>query len=150
MELPQDVNRQQREECAVAILVRDGQVLLAKRSEMRASYPGVWDIVGGHLELGEEASAAVRRELFEELGVTDVALELLGHASDSRESIDYHVFGVLAWSGEPRNLVRDEHSDIRWFPADRMPEPATPIERGYGWMIEEFVKRTVVDKKQMG
>ncbi len=39
--------------CAGGVLVRGGEVLLARRSDDRAFYPGVWDVIGGHCEPGE-------------------------------------------------------------------------------------------------
>ena len=55
--------------CAGGVLVRANEILLAKRSSDRAFYPGVWDIVGGHVEAGELPPDALTRELYEELGI---------------------------------------------------------------------------------
>ena len=52
--------------------VRDvqGRLLLQRRSHSKDIAPGLWDTsVGGHLLPGEEAEAAARREMREELGV---------------------------------------------------------------------------------
>jgi len=52
--------------------VRDavGRLLLQLRSASKDVEPGLWDTsVGGHLLPGEEAEAAARREMREELGV---------------------------------------------------------------------------------
>ena len=52
--------------------VRDAQgcLLLQRRSRSKDIAPGLWDTsVGGHLLPGEEAEAAARREMREELGV---------------------------------------------------------------------------------
>ncbi len=52
--------------------VRDaqGRLLLQRRSASKDIAPGKWDTsVGGHLLPGEEAAAAARREMREELGV---------------------------------------------------------------------------------
>ena len=54
------------------IHVRDaqGRLLLQRRSASKDIAPGLWDTsVGGHLLPGEEAEAAARREMREELGV---------------------------------------------------------------------------------
>ncbi len=75
------VGRATRGEChghpelvhAVArVHVRDaqGRLLLQRRSAAKDIAPGLWDpSVGGHLLPGEEAEAAARREMREELGV---------------------------------------------------------------------------------
>jgi len=46
---------------------RDGKVLLGQRS--KPPLEGVWSLPGGHVEPGEKAIDAVRRELAEETGV---------------------------------------------------------------------------------
>jgi 8-oxo-dGTP diphosphatase len=97
--------------CAGGVLVREGRLLLAKRAEHRAFYPGVWDVVGGHCEAGEAPLAALQRELGEELAVKATALEEIAvlEAGDLR----LHLFLVTAWEGEPR-LANAEHTELRW------------------------------------
>jgi len=43
---------------SVAVLVRDGLVLLAHRHPSRRWYPGCWDLAGGHVEAGESPHQA--------------------------------------------------------------------------------------------
>ena len=55
-----------------------GRLLLQRRSASKDIAPGLWDTsVGGHLLPGEEAEAAARREMREELGVAPDRLEFL-------------------------------------------------------------------------
>ena len=99
---------------AVAVLVRDGHVLMVHRHPLRRWYPDCWDVVGGHIESGESPHQAVIRECLEELGV---------HVSDPRPvpmtvsdpTLDVHAFVVTRWEGEPFNAAPDEHDDLRWF-----------------------------------
>src|SRR5262249_17499661 len=51
------------------LIVRGGELLLAKRAEDRTFYPRVWDMVGGHCEGDETPADALARELGEELPV---------------------------------------------------------------------------------
>ena len=62
-------------ECAVALIVADGRVLLGHRSKDRPTYPGVWDLFGGHVEAGETLEETLARELDEELAITPTAYE---------------------------------------------------------------------------
>jgi len=56
----------------------NGRLLLQLRSASKDIQPGKWDMaVGGHLLPGEEAEAAARREMREELGVDAGELVLL-------------------------------------------------------------------------
>ena len=100
------------------MLVRDGRLLLARRADDRAFYPGVWDVLGGHCEGGEALAAALARELEEEIGVRPRAAAEVAVLDEPRPAehgeARYHVFVVTAWDGEPR--LRDpEHSDLRWL-----------------------------------
>lgn len=67
---------------AVHVLVCDhaGRLFLQKRSSVKDIQPRKWDTsVGGHPRCGEEAEAAARREMREELGVEPPCLEPLYH-----------------------------------------------------------------------
>ena len=105
--------------CAIALINIGSNVLLGKRSLGRASYPGVWDLFGGHIEQGESVEAALVRELQEELGITPTCFapfETLQSSEPERFGpAEFLVFRVDAWSGSPRNLLEQEHSEIRWF-----------------------------------
>jgi RimJ/RimL family protein N-acetyltransferase len=54
----------------VGALIRDagGRVFAQRRSTNRRLLPGIWDIVGGHVEAGESTVGALARELHEETG----------------------------------------------------------------------------------
>lgn len=57
-----------------------GEVYLQKRPEWKDIQPGKWDTaVGGHMDYGETPEEALRREVFEELGIKDFTPEALGH-----------------------------------------------------------------------
>lgn len=95
-------------------LVRDGRVLLCHRHPDRAWYPDVWDLPGGHLEPGEDAGRALRRELHEELGVrADPDPRPLW--SLRSPDMDLTVLRVLGWRGEPSVVDEQEHDALGWF-----------------------------------
>jgi RimJ/RimL family protein N-acetyltransferase len=54
----------------VGVLIRDerNRVYVHRRSATRRLFPGIWDIVGGHVEPGETREQALARELEEETG----------------------------------------------------------------------------------
>lgn len=55
-----------------------GELYLQKRPEWKDIQPGKWDTaVGGHIDLGESVETALRREVGEELGITDFTPERL-------------------------------------------------------------------------
>ena len=101
---------------AAAVLRSHGQMLLCLRSETRATYPGVWDLPGGHIEAGETPVRALRRELREELDIEVATAHLLTRFE--RPSVALEVFVVDAWSGSVRNAAPDEHEALRWVSFD--------------------------------
>ena len=53
---------------AVAVIIRDGRVLISKRAE-HVHQGGLWEFPGGKIEAGESVEAALCREIQEELGI---------------------------------------------------------------------------------
>jgi 8-oxo-dGTP diphosphatase len=102
-----------------ALLIRQGLVLLAKRSPWRKAYPGLWSFPGGHVEKGESLAKALERELREEIGVIPIDYKRLGTIPDPNTAKDdpatYHVYAITAWRGGEPTLIDDEHTEIRWF-----------------------------------
>jgi mutator protein MutT len=99
-----------------AILMEEGRVLLGRRAAHK-SFPGCWDIFGGHLEVGETPWMALCRELLEELGLTLFAgtpIEVIHLDHPTEGPFLLHIFRVEGWHGEPR-IADDEHTELRWF-----------------------------------
>ncbi|WP_434340982.1 NUDIX hydrolase [Motilimonas cestriensis] len=87
--------------CASFLLIKDGQVLLEKRSEHKACDPNLVAIPGGHLEVGESTEQGLLREIKEELGVQAqqfVHICSLYHPSTELQLI--HYYAVLSWLGD--------------------------------------------------
>ncbi|MCQ2245698.1 MAG: NUDIX domain-containing protein [Bacteroidaceae bacterium] len=57
-----------------------GEIYLQKRPAWKDIQPGKWDTaVGGHVDLGESVEMALKREVEEELGITNYIPERLMH-----------------------------------------------------------------------
>ncbi len=114
---------------ALAILIRDGRVLLGRRAPDRDVRPDRWDLIGGKRDPGETLEEALAREMREEIGVVPTAfrfLEVVPEPDPERHGPGtYHLYLVTAWSGgEP--VIRDaEHTALRWLTPDeacRLPD----------------------------
>jgi 8-oxo-dGTP diphosphatase len=101
-------------------MIKDGRVLLCHRSPHRRWYPDVWDLPGGHVELGETPTEALKRELLEELGVSVHTLSR--HPLDRlcTPEFEMDIWPVTDWEGTPANLVPEEHDVIAWFTAGEL------------------------------
>ena len=106
--------RQQQHEVVAAVLARGDSVLLCHRGPGRW-YPNAWDLPGGHIDVGESASVALRRELQEELGIETADLTPQPALRLATDAYDLRVWLITEWSGEPRNMAADEHDAIAWF-----------------------------------
>jgi 8-oxo-dGTP pyrophosphatase MutT (NUDIX family) len=87
---------------AVALLVvgdeaRRPCIVLTRRANRLRSHAGQWALPGGRVDDGEDAEAAARRELDEELGAT--AGECLGLLDDYRTRSGYRITPVVLWGG---------------------------------------------------
>ena len=114
---------------AVALIDRDGRILLAQRPEGK-SMAGLWEFPGGKIEEGETPEAALVRELEEELGIKtwDSCLAPLTFASYSYES--FHLlmplFACRKWDGTP---IAQEGQTLKWvLPKDLKEYPMPPAD----------------------
>ena len=62
---------------AIALIDKDGKLLIQKRSANKKNEPNKWDLSGtGHIDIDETPEQAAVRELFEETGLVADELEL--------------------------------------------------------------------------
>ena len=124
---------------AVALIDRDGRVLLAQRPEGK-SMAGLWEFPGGKVENGESPEAALVRELDEELGIQtwDSCLAPLTFASHQYD--DFHLlmplFACRKWSGivqpkEGQSLKWVAARDLSKYPMPAADLPLIPILRDW-------------------
>lgn len=100
-----------------AVIVRDGNVLLLRRSA-RDFMGGVYELPSGRVELGEDLADALIREVKEETGLTVTEItRYLGsfdYASASGRPTRQHNFAVIAQP--PLDVVLTEHDHAAWTP----------------------------------
>jgi 8-oxo-dGTP diphosphatase len=124
-------------EVAVGVLIDpEGRFLLTSRPEGKV-FAGYWEFPGGKLEAGETVEQALRRELFEELGIT------IGAAHPWQvEVMDYpharvrlHFCKVYAWQGA---FEMREQQAMAW---QALPVQVVPVLPGtvpvLRWFAEE-------------
>lgn len=128
-------------------LARPTALLAARRSAPEA-LAGLWEFPGGKVEPGEEADAALVRELMEELGVEVRLGEELpsgrpqGWPLNHRASM--RVWFVQVTRGNPRPL--EDHDELRWVSlADPQALLALP------WIPADYpIVQAVLDQAALG
>ncbi len=118
-------------DCVIAVVERDGRVLLGMKAPGAEPYPDTWRLPGGGIEPGESNREALKRELKEETGLELVSAEPVLYQEDLAkkhgELWKWRLFNYTVEArGEPRpggDLVK-----LEWVPkaalADR---PLTPM-----------------------
>jgi len=99
---------------AGALFDPEGRVLIAERPAGKSS-AGRWEFPGGKREIGESLTAALRRELAEELGIEVEEshcqfMMQFDHAQGDR-LIRLHFFKILTWRGA---VLSREGQRLRW------------------------------------
>ena len=99
----------QKLQVVAGVLTRRGRWLLAQRPAWEAT-PGLWEFPGGKVEAGETHTAALARELHEELGLAEVVVGAkLG--SVAAQDIEVHFYAVTS----DQSPVLLEHTALGWY-----------------------------------
>jgi len=98
----------------VAGLIFDGQKLLVCQRRHDGALALKWEFPGGKLELGESPSAALARELKEELDIDAGAMRIVHqhiHSYPGGPHVSLSFFHVMDYQGEIKNLIFEQ---IAW------------------------------------
>ena len=126
------------------VIDADGRILLGRRADN-----GLWAVVSGILEPGEEPAVATVREVLEETGVE---VEVVALTAVSSTDVVRYANGDLAqyldvcfWCrpvGGEAHVADDESTAVGWFEADALPDDLMPTSQGRIRHTLEYVRRT--------
>ncbi len=113
---------------AAVIVADDGRILLSRR-HAAAHQGGKWEFPGGKVEPGESVTAALARELAEELGITPLDYRPLIQVPWRYPDLDVFldVWRVSRWRGEPSGR---EGQQTGWFRVDELRHLSFPAANG--------------------
>lgn len=125
---------------AVALVDRDGRVLLAERPEGK-QMAGLWEFPGGKVQPGETPEAALIRELKEELGVDTETSCLAPFTFASHTYETFHLLMPLyvcrVWEGRPTGL---EGQRLAWATPNEMRNyPMPPADKPLIAMLRDLL-----------
>jgi 8-oxo-dGTP pyrophosphatase MutT (NUDIX family) len=123
------------------LLLRDrstspgGDEVLLQLRQNTGYMDGHWAAAAaGHVERGETAYDAARREAREEIGVevADLTFVTSMQRTQGADPIDERIdffFICRSWTGEPRIVEPAKCAAMEWFALDALPDPVVPHER---------------------
>jgi len=125
-----------RVDVAIAIVLRQGKVLITRRKD-DAPLGGVWEFPGGKCEVNETIQQCLARELWEELELRVRPIVTLSLVKHSYPELDVclHPFVCLIDAGKPK-LIGCQ--DARWVEPTQLREYEFPPANGP--LIEEVIR----------
>ena len=124
------------------------QYLLLRRSAHKDYAPRVWECVTGRVDQGEGFEDALRREVYEELGLEVQIEAILGttHFYRGEPEPENELLGVVYFcslSNPAAVHISQEHSDFRWLSAQAALELLTATDPSTRWI------RRVIERAEM-
>jgi len=114
------------------VLIQENKILLNRRNDTQ--YKGVYSLVCGHVEKGENVINALLREAKEEIGITILPENVRVIAAVHRPSADYKntvvdiidFFALVSsYTGEIENLEPEKTQEVGFYDIDNLPDNCT-------------------------
>lgn len=117
-----NINGLQSQPAVGIFFARDGKVLLGLRNYIKdGKLVPTWTIPGGQTEPGETVEDGLRREVLEEIGVTDYSIDqFLGIISGIDKDRMVHVY-LGSTLQEPELREPEKFSEWHWFRVEEIP-----------------------------
>jgi isopentenyldiphosphate isomerase len=113
--------RLQHRSVGIAVFSSEGRLLIHRRSDIKDIWPGWWDIAaGGVVASGETYEDAARRELTEELGISDTAIEYVGSGHYVDDDLAALCRGYRIVHDGPFTFADGEVTETRWVTFDEL------------------------------
>jgi len=99
---------------ALAFITDASDRILITRRSFNVDHGGMWEVPGGKLEADETPSAALKREVFEEVGIVVEKYSFLGKVMHCypKKTVCLHVFKVDEYTGHAG--CHESQLDLRW------------------------------------
>jgi 8-oxo-dGTP diphosphatase len=111
---------------AVVFAFLEGRAKLLLINRKKEPFKGRWALPGGFVGIDEELNRAAARELAEETGLVDVALEQMHTFGDvGRDPRGRQItiaFMGIATEGKNKLKAGDDAAEVRWFDIEKLPK----------------------------
>lgn len=136
------------------IMNYDGLILLQQRSFSKNKNPGMWAKTGGHVDAGETVEDAIKREVFEEVGLkvddNQVACNEIFKSNGKEHYYAYNFIFFTNLGVSDFILQKDEVEKVKYFTIEEMEELYNNKDMNYTfskWDEEGFNKQINYLKK---
>lgn len=101
---------------SIVVINEEGKLLALKRSADRKWYPGKWDIVSGKIRDDETPEECFRREIFEELGISEFRYvkKIQMPYTYEEDGGEWLVHSFLCKIDHSDIKLNEEHSEYKW------------------------------------
>jgi 8-oxo-dGTP diphosphatase len=107
----------------VGFIHRDGKIFIAKRAATKAAMPDRFEIPGGHLDPGEKLTAALKREIMEEIQIdveVGTLFDAFTYTSEDTFKVELCYLCELVDNTREPVLNPVDHSIARWISKDEI------------------------------
>lgn len=133
------------------IMNYDGKILMQKRSLMKKKNPGLWSKTGGHVEAGENVIDAIKREVFEEIGLNIDNYEYINLFKNDKENEKYFAYGYIVFTNLKENdflLQKEEVDSVKYFSIEELIDNKNNQDfTFYKWDHESFISEMNILKE---
>lgn len=127
--------------CPVVAIIRGGKIITGMRNYTPDKWKtiSVWTVPGGRCDAGETLETTLRREVQEEIGITDLKIKaLLGIVPGSKEGDIVYLFAGET-DQEPEN--REPHKFSAWIWSEPQKLTENFINQDVLELIKTFIKK---------
>ena len=131
------------------VMNHEGKVLLQQRSLSKDKNPGKWGKTGGHVDSGETEEEAIKREVYEEIGlqVNDDEVRNIEVFKSTNTNEHYFTYGYIFFTNKKVDefvLQEDEVAAVRYYSIEELEEIRRQDNKDYNlcnWDQDGFDKQ---------
>lgn len=128
------------------IMNEKGEILLQQRAFSKEKNPGKWSRTGGHVDAGEKPSDAIKREVFEEVGLKAEDCEIIeGEIFKSNDELEqYYTYNYVFITNKKENefiIQKEEVACVKYYTIEQLEQQKEENNPNFSlsrWSINDF------------